>query len=187
MSRDVQAPFYDARIGTWVGPFLMAMVNTRVVRRSAALATERRAPYGIEFVYQEYQRYGPPLAAAKAFVTTALLGVVDAVFRTAAGRRLFTGLLAPGAGPSRQSMDRGWFRTDLRATGEDGRVVKCTIEHKGDPGNRATVRFLCESALALALDGDALPPGGGVLTPAIALGDALVRRLRDVGVSITVN
>jgi short subunit dehydrogenase-like uncharacterized protein len=83
-------------------------------------------------------------------------------------------------------MDRGWFRTDLRATGEDGRVIKCTIRHKGDPGNRATVRFLCESALALALDGDALPPGGGVLTPATALGDVLARRLRAAGVAIDV-
>jgi short subunit dehydrogenase-like uncharacterized protein len=185
-SRDVQAPFYDARIGTWVGPFLMAVINTRVVRRSAALAAERGAPYGADFVYQEYQRYGSPLAAPKAVVTTALLGVVDAAFRTAAGRKSFTKLLAPGAGPSPQSMDRGWFRTDLRATGEDGRAIKCTIKHKGDPGNRATVRFLCESALALALDGDALPAGGGVLTPATALGDVLARRLRAAGVEMTV-
>jgi short subunit dehydrogenase-like uncharacterized protein len=185
-SRDVQTPFYDARIGTWVGPFLMAVINTRVVRRSAALAAERGTPYGADFVYQEYQRYGPPLAAAKAVVTTALLGVVDAAFRTAAGRRFFTRLLAPGAGPSRASMDRGWFRTDLRATGEDGRVIKCTVKHQGDPGNRATVRFLCESAFALALDGEALPPGGGVLTPATALGDVLVRRLRSAGVTISV-
>jgi short subunit dehydrogenase-like uncharacterized protein len=48
------------------------------------------------------------------------------------------------------------------------------------------VRFLCESALALSVEGVALPAGGGVLTPATALGDVLVRRLRAVGVEITV-
>lgn len=183
-SRDVVTPFEDARVGTWVGPFLMAVVNTRIVRRSAALAAERGSAYGSDFVYQEYQRYGAPLAAVKAVAITALLGVVDASFRTSLGRQLFTSLLAPGAGPSVEAMDNGWFRTDVRGSGEDGRLVSCTIHHKGDPSNRATVRFLCESALALATDGDALPPGGGVLTPAIALGDVLVRRLRSAGVEI---
>ena len=37
--------------------------------------------------------------------------------------------------------------------------------------------MLGESALALALDGDLLPGGGGVLTPAAGLGSVLVDRL----------
>jgi short subunit dehydrogenase-like uncharacterized protein len=115
-----------------------------------------------------------------------VLGLVDAGMRTSLGRQLFTSLLEPGAGPSAETMDKGFFRTDLVARGEDGRELRGTITHKGDPGNRATVRFLCESALALATEGDALPPGGGVLTPATALGDVLARRLRAAGVEITV-
>jgi short subunit dehydrogenase-like uncharacterized protein len=185
-SRDVETPFADDRIGTWVGPFAMAVTNTRIVRRSAAIAAERGAPYGKDFVYQEYQRYGEPLAAAKAIAGTAMLGVIGALFRTALGRQLFTALLRPGAGPSKEAMDNGWFHVDLRGTGEDGRVVSCTFHHKGDPTNRATVRFVCESALALATESEALPAGGGVLTPATALGDVLVRRLRAAGVDITV-
>ena len=185
-SRDVRDPFFDERIDSWVGPFLMAVVNTRAVRRSAALWSERGAPYGSEFTYQEYARYGQPLAAAKAIVTTAVLGLVDAGMRTSLGRELFTSMLKPGAGPSSATMDRGFFRTDLVATGEDGRTMRATIAHQGDPGNRATVRFLSESALALAVDGDSLPAGGGVLTPATALGEVLVRRLRAAGVELTV-
>jgi len=185
-SEDVRAPFFDERVNSWVGPFLMAVVNTRVVRRSAALLAERGEPYGSEFTYQEYARYGQPLAAAKAIVTTAVFGLVDAGMRTSLGRELFTSMLKPGAGPSGEAMDKGSFRTDLVATGEDGRTLRCTIKHRGDPGNRATVRFLCESALALALDADSLPPGGGVLTPATALGDVLAGRLRDAGVTIAV-
>jgi len=50
--------------------------------------------------------------------------------------------------------------------------------------------MLCESALALVVDRDALPGGlamGGVLTPASAFGDVLPRRLRAAGMRIRVN
>ena len=46
------------------------------------------------------------------------------------------------------------------------------------------MKILCESALALILDHQRLPPlgqRGGVLTPATALGDVLVQRLEAVG------
>ncbi|GIF09396.1 hypothetical protein [Actinoplanes siamensis] len=46
--------------------------------------------------------------------------------------------------------------------------------------------MLGESALALALDRDTLPPSaGGVLTPATGIGDALVTRLRNAGFEIS--
>jgi len=63
------------------------------------------------------------------------------------------------------------------------------IRHAGDPGNRATVKFLCEAALALALDAERLPGGsmrGGVLTPATGLGHVLADRLRRAGVTIDI-
>jgi short subunit dehydrogenase-like uncharacterized protein len=50
--------------------------------------------------------------------------------------------------------------------------------------------MVCESALALVLNRDELPGGaamGGVLTPASAFGDVLVRRLRAAGMQIRVN
>jgi short subunit dehydrogenase-like uncharacterized protein len=50
--------------------------------------------------------------------------------------------------------------------------------------------MVCESALALVLNMDELPGGpamGGVLTPASAFGDVLVRRLRAAGMQIRVN
>ncbi|HEX8848011.1 MAG TPA: saccharopine dehydrogenase NADP-binding domain-containing protein [Gemmatimonadaceae bacterium] len=186
-SRDVREPRYDRDIDAWVGPFFMAPVNTRVVRRSAALFAERGAPYGRDFTYQEFQKYSPPLAQAKAIAGTLLLGLADAAMRSSALRGVLAQLLpAPGSGPSVESMNHGWFRCELLGATEDGRRLRATIHHRGDPGNRATVRFLCESALALALDGDSLPAGGGILTPATALGEVLVRRLRDAGVEMSV-
>ena len=59
--------------------------------------------------------------------------------------------------------------------------------HQSDPGNRATTKFVCESALALALQPQALPggePGGGVLTPASGLGMVLGQRLIAAGMNL---
>jgi short subunit dehydrogenase-like uncharacterized protein len=93
----------------------------------------------------------------------------------------------PGSGPSEQTMNSGWFTTELLGLAADGRTARARIHHQGDPSNRATVRFVCESALSLALNADALPGGqarGGVLTPATGLGEVLAERLRNSGVAI---
>jgi len=46
--------------------------------------------------------------------------------------------------------------------------------------------MLGETGLCLALDREALPPRAGVLTPATALGTALVERLRAAGMTFAV-
>ncbi|HSQ71642.1 MAG TPA: hypothetical protein VLM87_04405, partial [Rubrivivax sp.] len=103
-------------------------------------------------------------------------------------RRLAAALApAPGTGPSKRSMDGGSFRCDLVGVGERGARLRGCIAGAGDPGNRATTKFACEAALALALDGDILPGGpsfGGVLTPATAFGAVLAARLRAVGMTV---
>src|SRR5207237_2868542 len=111
----------------------------------------------------------------------------DASMRAAPTRRLVRTLLPkPGAGPSVQRMDDGWFRAQVVAWDERGRTARVGIFHRGDPSNRATVRFVCESALCLAVEETAseLAPKGGVLTPATAFGHALAERLRASGMSI---
>jgi short subunit dehydrogenase-like uncharacterized protein len=191
-SRDVRAPRYDRELGAWVGPFVTATTDTRVVRRSVALCAEWGEPYGPAFVFQEFARCDPPLAAAKA----GALGVGLAAFYGALRWRPTRVLLEryilprPGTGPSRGRMERGWFTCDLLGFAADGRRVRGWIRHRGDPSNVATVRFACESALALALETEALPGGprrGGVLTPATALGEVLIERLRRTGVAIGID
>jgi len=189
-SHDLAPIRYDAEIGEWTGPFFMPPTNAWIVRRSAALHAEWREPYSREFVYHEVLKYDPPLARAKAMAATMGLALFFAALRWPVSRRIVEPLLPkPGTGPSVRTMDEGWFSCDLLGWSEDGRQVRGSIRHQGDPGNRATVRFLCESALCLALDADALPggrPRGGVLTPATGLGLALVDRLRRAGVTIDV-
>ncbi|NTV86422.1 MAG: saccharopine dehydrogenase, partial [Burkholderiaceae bacterium] len=170
----------------WVGPFFMGPVNTRIVRRSAALLG-----YGPDFHYQEYLRFGAgALAAVTAAGVSAGMNASQAALQLAPVRALARRLApAPGEGPSEGSMNRGSFRCDLVGHGAGGETVRAQIADQGDPGNRATTKMVCEAALALAGRAGGLPGGaklGGVLTPASALGEVLVDRLRAAAMTLTV-
>lgn len=186
---DPRGPVFDAERRRWVAPFLMGPVNTRVVRRTAALLAGSDAAYGEAFAYQEYVdvRAGSRLRAA--LMTTAL-GAGVALMGSGAGRSLLRAVgPKPGQGPSEAARAGGSFRVLYRAEAEDGRVLRAEMDSPGDAGNVSTVRFCCESALALARDGDALgigPGSGGVLPPAIALWPTIVDRLRARGVVLRV-
>jgi short subunit dehydrogenase-like uncharacterized protein len=189
-NRDPTGVRYDADIGSWTGPFLMGVINTRVVRRSAALLRQWGEPYGQGFRYQEYARFGRKLGLARASVVSfgmAGFGLGMSIASTRNAMKRF--LPKPGEGPSVESMDRGWCECVLVGTAKGGETVRGVIRHAGDPGNRATVRFACESAFALALDGKRLPGGakrGGILTPATGLGEVLAERLEGGGTTIEV-
>ncbi len=162
----------------WVGPFLMAPVNTRVVRRSHALLG---SPWGADFRYGEVQRFGKGLRglATATAVSAGLVAFMGAA-SVAPLRRLLEDkvLPAPGEGPDADAREKGFFRARLVGTTKDGRVTTIVTSGRGDPGYGATARMLGETALALALD--PRPDGtlaGGILTPSTALGDALVDRL----------
>ncbi len=184
---DPVAPHRDADFDAWLGPFVMGPVNTRVVRRTAALLKARGdGAYGATFRYQEYLRFGRgPLAAAAAAGVTVGMGVGMAALRFKTGRALARAVaVAPGQGPTERSMDGGSFRCELVGKSASGKVVRGRVAGQGDPGNRATTKFVCESALALALQPQALPGGergGGVLTPASGLGMVLGQRLIAAG------
>ena len=187
---DPVAPVFDNDLGTWVGPFVMAAVNTRVVRRSAALLQEWQEGYGPHFCYQEYADMGGPVPWLTSSMLASSLAFYEA-FSHLPGAANLTEMLAPkpGTGPSDQEMDAGFFRCRFVGTGENGSKVWALIEDRGDPGNRGTVKMVCEAALAVANQRQDLPGGpdrGGVLTPATALGRVLVERLRNAGVTIEI-
>jgi short subunit dehydrogenase-like uncharacterized protein len=83
-------------------------------------------------------------------------------------------------------MDGGSFRCELVGKTASGKQVRGRVAGPGDPGNRATTKFVCESALALALQPQALVGAGrgGVLTPASALGKVLAQRLVALGITV---
>lgn len=188
-NQDPTAPQYDADIASWVGPFIMGSINTRVVRRSQALFAQWQEGYGTDFTYQEYAKFSGPLGWLPAMGVTTGAALFEFTLQTPLRPLLKSMLPAPGQGPSEKTMNEGWFRCELYGRTKDGRKIRGQISDKGDPGNRATVKFLCESALCLASQQEALPGGatrGGILTPATALGDVLVQRLRQAGMTLMV-
>jgi short subunit dehydrogenase-like uncharacterized protein len=167
-----------------LAPFFMASYNTRVVRRSNAL---RGWEYGRAFRYRETMSVGTsPLSPVIAHGTRLGLGVLMVGLSLPPTRYVLDRLLPkPGDGPSEQARENGHFTMDLFADTTSGARYTARFRAKGDPGYAATAVMLGESALALVHDRDALPPAvGGVLTPATALGDALVTRLRAAGMEI---
>ncbi len=176
--RDPVGVIRDPELGGFLAPFVMGTVNTRVVRRSNALQGHA---YGRRLRYRELMLGGGlPLGPAKAAAIAGGVGVLVAGLAVPPTRKLLDRLLPdPGEGPSEAAREKGFFRIDVHARTSSGARIVCEIEAPGDPGYKATAVMLGESALALALD--ELPGGGGVLTPAVAMGDVLVERLRAAG------
>jgi short subunit dehydrogenase-like uncharacterized protein len=180
--RDPITAHWDTDFKAWLGLFVMGPVNTRVVRRSVALR-------GQELVYQEYLRFGRSLVA----------GAVAASFGV--GSKISMGLMAlsplrkaaqklitqPGEGPSAASMARGFFKIELIGESAKGKKLRAVIGDQLDAGNGATVKMMCESALALAEDEARLPRAAGVITPSVALGNVLEKRLLAAGMRVEVS
>ena len=176
--RDSLKPIRDDRLGGWLAPFVMGSVNTRVVRRSNSLQDHA---YGRGFRYRELMRTGGgPLGLAKAAGVAGGIAGVFAGLATPGARQLLDRVLPdPGEGPSESARERGFFEIDIHTTTSSGERLRCEIRAPGDPGYKATGVMLGESALCLALDD--LPEGGGVLTPASAMGGVLADRLVAAG------
>ncbi|MCU7723135.1 saccharopine dehydrogenase NADP-binding domain-containing protein [Actinoplanes sp. KI2] len=181
----LSGPEIDLRLRGTLAPFFMASYNTRVVRRSNAL---RGWAYGRTFRYREAMSVGAsPLSPVLAQVTRLGLGALMIGLSLPPTRYVLDRVLPkPGEGPDEKSRDNGHFTMDLFGTTTTGARYTARVRAKGDPGYAATAVMLGESALALVHDRDVLPPSeGGVLTPATALGDALVARLRSAGMEIS--
>jgi short subunit dehydrogenase-like uncharacterized protein len=172
--------------GIWTAGFMMASTNTRVVRRSNAL---QGWAYGTRFRYSECQSVG---SSALAPVASAIAAGVGAV-ATGLGSRYLDkvpeGLVdrlvpKPGTGPGERTRERGHYAIQTYTTTTTGARYRATMSQQGDPGYKATSVLLGESGLALALDRDRLSDLLGVLTPAAAMGDALLARFPAAGVSL---
>ena len=169
----------------WSGIGMMAVANTRVVRRSAALMEQNQKSYGTNFTFGEHG-----LFSTKGMARLASYGSIFAfiVIATPLKRLVRRFLLKPGQGPSQETQDQGWFRATFVAYSEDNERKICSMFGSGDPGYKSTGKMVCESALALARS-DNLPGGneyGGVLTSAVGLGNVLIDRLKSAEIEFKV-
>ena len=173
---DTMTPTFDPDFNSWVAPFVMAAIDTRIVRRTNALLGY---PYGRDFRYDEGMLMpSGPLGFMGAVATAVGMNSMNAVSRIRMAREwLQTILPKPGEGPSEATIEQGHYRIDFLAR----HPTKSSLNLRGrvtgdkDPGYGSTSKMLAECAVALARDES--PVGGGFWTPASALGDALLERL----------
>ena len=183
---DPKGTWFDESLGRWLGPFFMAGINTRVVRRSNALLGHA---YGRRFRYREVMALGsgPEAAAKGAALAGGQLGLGAVMSNDVTGKAADAvaqkALPKPGEGPSEQTRRKGHFTMEIYASTTGGAQYVETVAAKGDPGYAATCVMLGEAALCLVKDGDRLPDASGVLTPAAAFGEVLVERLRVAGMT----
>ena len=178
--RDVGSPEYSDELDTWLGPFLMAPVNTRVVRRSNAL---QDWAYGRRFRYREVMAVGDGMTGrARALAVGGGMAAMAAGLAFPPTRFVLDRVLPdPGQGPKEETVRKGFYEIEIHARTPAGDRWVCRETAQGDPGYGATRVIFAESALCLALDGDVLPDRAGVLTPATAMGTAIADRLRAAG------
>lgn len=180
---------FDEDAHGWTAPFLMASINSRVVRRSHALLAAEEKGYGKRFRYHEAMSFDRgPRGLAKATAVTLGLGGLFAAAAFAPTRSLLERFVpSPGEGPSREAIDNGFFEMLVIAKTESGKLVRGRVAGTKDPGYGETAKMLSETAMCLAKDGARLESRFGALTPAAAMGTRLVERLRSAGMTFDVH
>jgi short subunit dehydrogenase-like uncharacterized protein len=179
---DERAIRWDKRVGMFTIPFIMAASNTRVVRRGHALAG---MPWGDDFVYREVMSTpGNAKGLAMAVgITGGMASLAFAMQRPRIRKLVQKRAPQPGTGPSENTRANGHWKVRFVAERDDERLVYVVADPHGDPGYASTSKMLGESALCLAHD--ALTSSGGVTTPAVAMGQHLLDRLRGAGLTFS--
>ncbi|MDZ7785104.1 MAG: saccharopine dehydrogenase NADP-binding domain-containing protein [Halioglobus sp.] len=171
---DQKTAVYDPDFDQWTSPFIMAGINTRVVRRSNALLG---FPWGRDFRYDE-----AILNRSRAQAVSQTLAIGGGMLAMALGptRALARRFLPkPGEGPDRAQREAGSYEIlFLGIDPEDrGRDTRVRVRGDRDPGYGSTSRMLGEAAVCLARDEPVVE--GGFWTPASALGQSYLERLQD--------
>jgi len=169
---DQTGAVFDPDFQQWTAPFIMAAVNTRVVRRTNALLG---FPWGEDFRYDEAVLCPSRPRAVLASIAGGIGLVTLALGPTRTLARRF--LPKPGEGPDREQREAGFYEIYLRGIDPEDRSRDTVIMVSGnlDPGYGSTSRMLAEAAVCLARD--ELTAGGGFWTPAAALGGHYLERL----------
>lgn len=174
--KDLMTVKYDEDIKQWLSPFVMAGINTKVVRRSNALAGY---PYGKDFLYDEAMSTGDGVGGRiKSTTMAAMMGILMGGKPGSLWSKTVNRFLPdPGEGPTKEERETGFYVLDFFGKMDDGSMIVGKVTGDKDPGYGSTSKMLGESAVCLAKD--QLSDAAGMLTPAVAMGDALLDRLRD--------
>ena len=171
--RDLRSVKYDKRIKSWISPFLMAGINTRIVRRSNALSN---FSYGKEFTYDEAVMTGKGFKGR----LNGIFLSIPLMFLAAKPGSFFNKIFniispKPGQGPNKKERENGYFSLRFFVFQKDDNKSIFKVTGDKDPGYGSTSKMLAESAVCLAKD--RLEENYGVLTPSYAMGDNILDRL----------
>lgn len=174
---------FDPTIGRWTLPFIMGAINSKVVYRTAQLMADAGHPYAQKITYSEHSALGKKREPFSFFFLAIILGSLQKFGPKKWFRSLVRKIApSPGEGPSESVIENGFFRCDVFSTDGKEHSAHLRISYPGDPGNKSTVFFLCESSLLLwqKMTTDDLPKPG-FHTPVSAMGNDLADRLADRG------
>jgi short subunit dehydrogenase-like uncharacterized protein len=168
---DTMAPQFDAALGVWLAPFLMATINTRNVHRSNYLQHHR---YGADFVYEETMVAG---RGAQGEATAKAIAGANAGLAKADGPK-------PGEGPSLEERQAGSYELLFLGSTPAGTTFKTVVTGDRDPGYGSTSKMVAETALCLLDETNGAT--GGIWTPGALLGERLTERLvKHAGLTVT--
>ena len=167
---------YDNDAKSWTAPFVMAAINTRIVHRSNAVMNYA---YGRDFKYDEAMMTGGGLLGSPtALAVAGAMGTFGLAAAFGPTRSLLNRFVLPkaGDGPTAEQRESGNYDLLFIGTAKDGRIFKARVTGDKDPGYGSTAKMISQAALCLSeTDHDTV--GGGVWTPASALGQRLIPRL----------
>ena len=176
---NMNSPQFDNDFNSWVAPFVMAVINTRIVHRSNALVEDG---YSQHFEYNEAMLTGKGIMgsgiAAGVGVGLASFAMAAVIPPTRWAMERFI-LPKPGEGPSLDAQEKGFY--DLRFYGktDSGHEIRCKVTGDQDPGYGSTAKMLGQAAACLAQDISKDKVPGGFWTPASIFGAKLITRLEN--------
>jgi len=174
---EVSSAQFDPDFQTWITPFIMAGINTRIVHRSNALS---KNAYGKQFHYDEATITGPGLKGRLAAqgVAVATAGFMVAIALAPTRWLIEKFVPQPGEGPSPAAQEKGFY--DMRFFGrtDSGQTLRVKVTGDRDPGYGSTAKMLGQAGACLVQDIAKSDCPGGFWTPATIFGQRLIPRLQ---------
>lgn len=172
--------YFDNDLQCWIGPFQMADINLKVVRRSNSLLGYgpklNVREVGICFSEKQAKK------AARQATSPIPPSIIEKMVK--AGK-----LPKPGEGPSPSMRSVSRFQATVIASNKGIGKDVCITVSGGECGYEETSKMAVEAALALIYESAICPgivAGGGFFTPAAAMGTTLINRLDRAGITFRV-
>ena len=173
--KDLRKIIFDKESNSWIYPFIMAGINTKIVRRSNALSN---FIYGKDFRYEEAMIAGKGISGFwKAILAVFPLAMIGLNPNSFLKKIVDSFMPKPGEGPGIEKRKNGFYNLRFYITLNDNRRAFAKVIGDSDPGYGSTSKMLAESAICLALD--KLSDNYGVITPSSGMGDKLLNRLKE--------